>query len=526
MTNWNPPSSGESPPPAWPPPVAAIADTPFNRPSAGLSAPSFPTSAVGEVASQLPPPVAPPAPESLFALYVPSAELASTWLPGGAEDASTPSYVTAPVARAGRKKVAGIAAAVVLLVGGGATAMALQAANGGGADTPDKAVHLMLTALERGDLLGLVDTLPANERNMTRAAVETWSKEAARLGTVKDDVKLNKVSGFSFKLDGLSTSDETITKDIVNVSLDAGLVSISARNTGFGTRIGGLIGVPSPDDSDTPPEMTVPTKDYSTTVDLADMDEPIVITTVHDDEGWHPSLHFSAFDSARRAKDRPRPTANDAIPAKGSDTPEHAVADMLNALGSGDNERLIERLPPHEWAAAHVYGKTLVGENDPADAAYASVLTFTDLAFATESVKEGKKLKPTKVRVHVEPGTESDDDPADMTITKKGDCFRIDDALKQTNNTICASTWIADVLRDDEAQTDPRVTEVAARVAKQVGELGFVVVQEDGKWFVSPFHTVNDGMLTFVSVINKADIQALRDAYTTMLVRALGGIAS
>jgi hypothetical protein len=522
MTNWNPPSTGETPPPAWPPPVKAIADSPFNRPSVGLGAPTFSTSAVGQAASQLPPPVTPPVPESLFALYVPSAELASTWLPG-AEDAP---YVTAPVASAGRKKIAGIAAAVVLLLGGGATALALQAASGGGADTPDKAVQLMLTSLERGDLLGVVDVLPANEREMARTAVESWSKEAVRAGTAKADLKLNKVSGFSFKVDGLITSDDLVTKDIVNVSLDAGVVSMSARNTGFGTGIGGWIGMPNPDDNGAPVATRVPRTDYSTTVNLADMDDRVIITTVHDDEGWHPSLLFSAFDSARRSNDAPAPTPDDVIAAKGSDTPEHAVADMLNALGSGDEERIIERLPPREWAAAHAYGKTLIGETDTADAAYADVFTFRDLSFATESAKEGKKLKPTKVTVHVKPGTESGDDPADITITKTGDCFRIADAQDHSDKTICTSTWVAEALGSDEAQVEPQVIEIATRVAKQVGELGFVVVQEDGKWFVSPFHTVNDAMLTLYSVVSNGDLKVLREAYVAMMVRALGGMAS
>jgi hypothetical protein len=434
-------------------------------------------------------------------------------------------YTESAPAGTSRKKIAGVAAAFVLLAGGGATAFALRAAsNGGGAETPDKAVRTMIESLQKGDLLGVVDTLPANERNIARRFVDDWTAEAKRLGGMKTDAKLDKVDSYTLKVDGLATKESPVTKDIVNVSLIAGKVSVSTK-TGdlpFGSSLGEAFGAfNEAGDGDT--KQTDDAK-IENSFDLADVDTPVIITTMHDSEGWHPSLMFSAFDAARRDSGEPAPTAADAIVGRGSDSPEAAVTDMLNAIGSQDAVRLVELLPPDEWAAAHTYGRTVVKKSELDG--YETIATFKDMKFETKAVKGGKKLTPISLTVHSVPGPENGDDPYDTKLTKKGDdCVQIVDGRRGTDETHCASEVGKAVTGDgfDDTGVDPAMGEIATRIAKKLGELGVTVVQSDGKWYVSPVLTVGDSLLTMSSALTKDDVTKIGKFYTDAFTGILGG---
>jgi hypothetical protein len=243
---------------------------------------------------------------------------------------------------------------------------------------------------------------------------------------------------------------------------------------------------------------------------------------VHDAEGWHPSLMYTAFDSIRRSKEADKPTAADAIKARGSATPEEAVADMVNALGAQDQMRIIELLPPTEWAAAHAYGKVLVNDQTAVDDPYQSTVSFSDMKFETKSVDGGKKLLPTSFKAHNQPGSETGDEPDEVTVTKKGtDCVRIQLANAGTDETHCIDE--IEKSFNDNSDVSEAMIDVAKRLALKYGEIGFIVVQEGGKWYVSPIQTVNDTMLTFVSAINKNDIDTIGSFYGEVLGGMFGG---
>jgi hypothetical protein len=415
-----------------------------------------------------------------------------------------------------RKKIAALGAAIVLLAGGGATAMALRAANdGGGAATPDKAVTTMLAALEKGDLLGAVDTFPANERSIARQLANDWSRQFTRLSGQPKQIDLNRVDGFGLKLEGVTTVDESVNADIVNVAVNVKKASLVGANgsSPFGRLTDAFVPGASSDDS----------SDTASSLDDTYSSNPHgTITTVHDAEGWHPSLMYTAFDSIRRSKEADKPTAADAIKARGSATPEEAVADMVNALGAQDQMRIIELLPPTEWAAAHAYGKVLVNDQTAVDDPYQSTVSFSDMKFETKSVDGGKKLLPTSFKAHNQPGSETGDEPDEVTVTKKGtDCVRIQLANAGTDETHCIDE--IEKSFNDNSDVSEAMIDVAKRLALKYGEIGFIVVQEGGKWYVSPIQTVNDTMLTFVSAINKNDIDTIGSFYGEVLGGMFGG---
>jgi hypothetical protein len=156
------------------------------------------------------------------------------------------------------------------------------------------------------------------------------------------------------------------------------------------------------------------------------------------------------------------------------------------------------------------------------DDPYQSTVSFSDMKFETKSVDGGKKLLPTSFKAHNQPGSETGDEPDEVTVTKKGtDCVRIQLANAGTDETHCIDE--IEKSFNDNSDVSEAMIDVAKRLALKYGEIGFIVVQEGGKWYVSPIQTVNDTMLTFVSAINKNDIDTIGSFYGEVLGGMFGG---
>ena len=52
------------------------------------------------------------------------------------------------------------------------------------------------------------------------------------------------------------------------------------------------------------------------------------------------------------------------------------------------------------------------------------------------------------------------------------------------------------------------------REAHQLGEVGIVTAEVDGKWYVSPVRTYNELQLTFLQAVEKGDLESLLDSLT------------
>ena len=134
-------------------------------------------------------------------------------------------YVAPPAkkSRRGRAIVATIGA-VAILAGGTFAAVALSSSDG--ASTPSAAVAGFFTALDHEDALGMLDALPAGERNAIRPLAEEFTAEVQRLG-LTSKIDLGQLKGLDVQVVGLKTHSEDLGDGVAGVWIDSGEISVN-----------------------------------------------------------------------------------------------------------------------------------------------------------------------------------------------------------------------------------------------------------------------------------------------------------
>lgn len=505
MSNWNPPSAGATPLPP-PPPVPKMPPPPLAMGAELFAAPSV-----------VPPPFpAPPRPTSNGPGHQPDpvsfeAPVIFDATPRALSHQAPTDLYAEPVAPRRRKRLAAVAAAAVLLVGGGATAVALQAANEpSGAATPTAAVEMLAKALEDGDILGAVELLPKGERELAVDLVTDWIAEAKRLGASDEETRLEKASAYSLSLTDLELSESEVTDDVVNVEMLSGRYRVQATTPT--SPLGDMLGAFDVD----PSEETQQARGIDESGDIADLGDDLIITTVRDGEGWHPSIMYSAFDAIRRDNGAPEPTTSDRIDPRGSNSPEDVVIDLIDAIEAGDWERVIELLPPGEWSAAHLYGRTLLGDELPTD------VNVSDMTFDVTDAKVGKKVRPTGFRIRS--GFDED-----VTVTKDGDdCVTIANGTTGESEALCVSDMVEAMATSEASDVEEQAAidagiDAVQRIGGSLGSLGMIVVEVEGKWYLSPVRTYSDMMLTMLSGFDKESMENIGKGLGAFVFGRTGG---
>ena len=108
-----------------------------------------------------------------------------------------------------RRRVAGIGATIAIIAGGvGISTVAFQgASNPGGADSPEEAVREFSEALEREDVLGMIDVTVPEEVTALRAVFDDATKEVERVGILDESFSLEAVAGIDVAVPGLDADD-------------------------------------------------------------------------------------------------------------------------------------------------------------------------------------------------------------------------------------------------------------------------------------------------------------------------------
>ncbi len=392
------------------------------------------------------------------------------------------------------------AAALALVAGAGATLVAVRGSNDSGAASPEKALEKTIASLQDGDLLGVIDSLAPSERAVAKDLVQDWATEFRRVGILKQSLDLKKVPGITFKLDNLSTSTEQVNASIANVSMTGGhyTVSTNVKSLPLGDVILKQLGENA-------------NSSNTAEGDLSDSAKPVAIATVKEDGGWHVSIGYTALENFRKDKNLAAPTADDAVAANGAATPEDAVKAMFGAIANQDVRRIIELLPPDEMASVHAYGQMLVdsaGSGSDSSMSFLGKVKVEDLGFEQATVSGGVKVKLVRATVK----TDVDGVEESIQVAKvKADCVRVvisSDGATKTDKTWCASD-IRTLFDNQDITLDPAVVDLAVRIGEQLDEIGTVVTEKDGKWFVSPVRTLTDWPLTLLKAVNPGDLEKL-----------------
>ena len=194
-------------------------------------------------------------------------------------------------------------------------------------------------------------------------------------------------------------------------------------------------------------------------------------------------------------------------------SPTAAVHDFLIAVSTLDVRRVVQLMPPDELPALHEYAGMFVpdAENAVRETRKQYTVSLPGLELVTDGSGSTRTVKIAKVGVRVDFATA---DGEEVNAAVDGRCITITvsgDAKKRCG---------ADVVKlvedfggpkvDTKAFDEARKTQAAT--SKKAPNLGFVVVQRGGTWYVSPSRTMLGGMTETLKILTRADLDKLVEA--------------
>jgi hypothetical protein len=420
--------------------------------------------------------------------------------------------VLAPTARRRSRRLIGAVAVVLagLVVAGGVFAIRGTRTADGGSNTPDQAVAKLLTAAGKADMVGVLDSLEPAERDSLLQPLTDTLGHLKRLGVVSSSLSLSQIPGLSFSFDKMTYSTKKLGDSVSAVQITGGSVHTVgdwAKAPLGDFLVSDLLGGDRP---------------TGTVDETTPITEPSAsIVTVLRSGTWYVSLWYSVAEAARTATDAPTPNFGSGVAAKGSATPEAAVSDMLTALGDLDLHHVVELLPPRELAVLHDYAPLFL---DDAQRSIDDLRSTTHLKISVDQVDAKASGSGNRRTVHVSAMSARmtvGDKQFSMSTTPDG-CTTVtspDGAGGSKDSKICSKDLGKSLdslgsLGGPLAGLSTTFGNMAGRLS--AANLGIDVVQEDGKWYVSPLRTITDELVALMGSVERSDLTDIKKSFTDL----------
>jgi hypothetical protein len=451
-------------------------------------------------------------------------------------DPALPGYPVAarPTGRVPFRALSVVLAAFIVLLGSGFAVFAL--ARPDGASTPEDAVRQLFDALDQEDAAGVLEALPPSERDVIKQPVLDILEQLQRLG-VLSDVPTEHVPGADIQVRDLSLSEEPVgaNEDLKAVRVLGG--KLVTRTVPDQVPIGPTLKAVIEQDFGE----KIDIDDRSDTEDLAKDDLRLI--TVKEAGGWHVSLFYSVAEAARDGKGA-APVLGGGPSPVGSDSPEGAVHGLVDGAVALDLQRVITMLPPDEARAAYDYAPLFLPDVDKAAAdakAKGFSLELTNLGTSVEGEGDTRRVKITSFDL------KGGDDKSHGEVRWDGSCVVMDstsiypsyysaDEWENYGPTTPYDPSAPSTYEPSGSRTSRTHTEHFDSCTKErtydgetagssggpygdpfFGELdlfgtvkpdyAFVVVQRDGRWYVSPMRTVFDSILSSLRSLTPEQIR-------------------
>jgi hypothetical protein len=424
------------------------------------------------------------------------------------------------------------------------------------ANTPEQAIETFYTSFENGDAIGLAKTLAPGERDVMLDSMVPMLAEMSRLNVLEKNFDPAKIKGYTAKVTAFKAKSTVVRPDLAHVVVTSGKLSttFNPNDLPFGDFVRKLGG-----DDLKKSKSTTQTSDIG-----SDAKNPFVVQKIG--KRWYLSLNYSIAESARLQADDVYkvPLKGAGVAAKGAPTPEAAVSDMMQAMADINVRRMIELLPPDEFAALHDYAGQFIDKAD-------------------DGVKEATKQFKLKVTPKLLTSKIADDRvvvtvadlPFNLKIDNPDVKVKADYAAKILNASLDTKdgakgqlSWKNKVL--DGSFTTPEGEKVSAKYAKEcltitvdgdekkgcgqeglaklfsdiTGQqidtstlntdglgfsskckptnkgkptIGFTVIKREGAWYVSPTRTMLDSVTAVMKKLEPNDIDCLRDQIETSI---------
>jgi hypothetical protein len=381
-----------------------------------------------------------------------------------------------------------IAAAVVLVGAGAGTSLALSGSNAAGASTPAGAVSSLFTALGNSDVIGMLDAVAPGERDAIEPGLQNIFDQLKRLGILSTGADLGHLTGLSAQYKGFTTSTDELTAGVAAVTLTGGSVtgSVDPSQVPLATYFKDLLGAVL---NGKPQTGTSPST------------SPLVLGTEEVGGGWYVSLGYTIAINALKdgGQSGVPPAAGEALQATGASTPQGAVQDLFNDISSLDLDGLLADLPPDEMAALDAYAPDWLPKAQSAiDSVKGDVsIAFGNLTFTTQSLNGGTLVQIGK-------GMTINLSAHGVQVTYASGCFT---ATYQGQTTHECRSQEPQAINKVLQVLPPAVQSIVERISSATPDVGFVTVEENGSWFVSPVRTVLQDISAALALFQPSDIQ-------------------
>lgn len=393
--------------------------------------------------------------------------------------------------RPGRSRITLLAVGIALLLGGGVFA-ATQIGRGSGADTPAGAVDRLFDALNDEDFLGVLESLAAGERDALVGPTQNMVAELKRLEVLSGAANLRAFKGIDLRFSGLRYETTQLTGTLAAVKITRGKAEVTLDPGRL--PLGAYIRETFADDL----AEAEPTTDSD---GVPDGDSSIV--TVKEGGEWRVSLWYSVAESARLEAGLPLPDPAERLVARGAASPEAAVDEFVRAGARFDVKRLFELLPPDEARALHDYAPLFLGDviSDLAGTKRNVTVTIRSLKSTVERNGGQALVKLTNVAFDL-----TSRDPA-FTVKVADGCVEI-----RNNRTREVKRECGDAV-DGWSEAAEFFGVPAPRLSLGQPDLGFVVVEREGQWYVSPTRTFLEGFNAILAIFDRQDLDELTEFF-------------
>ncbi|MGZ4772520.1 MAG: hypothetical protein ACXV3B_07560 [Ilumatobacteraceae bacterium] len=239
-----------------------------------------------------------------------------------------------------RRQLGAIAAVTALLGAGGFTTYSfLAAGNDGGAATPEEAVTTFVSAIEHSDVLGMIDVTLPEEVGVLRAAVDSTTSDAKRLGLLGNDFDTTGVKGLDVSFNDLRLDTNYLEGGLASVTATSGTfhASFDPNAFPFGSKLRALL--------DQGQHASSHSSSLSTT------NTPALLMTVQRAGRWYVSVEYTIAEYIRRSAgwEMPAPVTRSPV---GFDSPEAAANAFYDRLAALNLPGVLEIFAPGEDAMA------------------------------------------------------------------------------------------------------------------------------------------------------------------------------
>jgi hypothetical protein len=373
-----------------------------------------------------------------------------------------------------------------------------------GASTPEEATQAMLDAVRHNDLIGIVEQLPPGERKALR-------DPAAQLATQLQNLRLvgrldpTRVPGLELAFDDLAMRTTALDDDVRAVDLVGG--RLTAKWLGGGQPL-------------TEHARQILSREWGITIDAVDARyerdfarENFRLVAVKEGGGWHVSLAYTVAEAVRAAHGTATPAMGGGPAATGADVPAAAVTDLVRAYADGDPERLVTLLYPDEARALYDYAPVLLpAARDAArradqDGTYE--VQLNKLETSEEGTGERRKVRITTLDLDIR------DEVHKQHVWWADGCFHTDERVDDDDTPYAKTDSCSkDRPRPGDA-TAPRDNPVASLAVFGGGAdlPTFTVIERNGRWFVSPAHTLVDSLVDTAETAQPDDLDGFAERW-------------